>query len=322
MEQIIRYITGLSWNIVNNDHYTPFGLTIYAEPEKPAFELFDKVAVMQGIYSSITFTCNATSVQLIHENTIEQINVLLQQFFSEESLEGRRYDPYQMKAASKREGEAVISLSEKSEEYKLPVFELLEENDQRRVILVIDPSKGDIRFSFTDPEYKGIYLPVHAWLDQTIDRDSTSNCHTFSKAMRITKLSFTVPELFNNNYQRYEFWFFNKCGESDKIEEISNQEIQLQRFYSLSCKYLRDLYGREDSVYLLNHDRGSLSDPGTKFGVKWDLPEGQIILIKNSATINGISSLRKAGKSYLEIRIKPRVLNAGKGNCEWIIHRI
>ncbi len=84
----------------------------------------------------------------------------------------------------------------------------------------------------------------------------------------------------------------------------------------------RDLYGREDSVYLLNHDRGSLSDPGTKLGVKWDLPEGQIILIKNSATINGISSLRKAGKSYLEIRIKPRLLNAGKGNCEWIIHRI
>ena len=310
MQQILSYVKGLSWKTVDNDHYTAFGVTVYSDPEEPVFELFSRVMIMQGIYSSITFTCNSTPEYVNRENTINQIKLLIELFFSNEHLEDRLLKMTEL--LSMREGQKEIGSS---------LIEFIDENDHRRVILIIDLSRGSIRLSFTDPEHNGVYLPVHAWLDKTIGSSVSNNDCKCDKATRIMKLSFTEQALINNNYQRYELWFHDKRSGSKGLVEAEPHMVRMQMFYNLSCDFLRDLYGREDAVYTFGDDPGAQSNPEAKHAVKWNLPEGEILLIKNSFMTNGGGRSLKDGSCCMEFRITPRLLKAGTVDAKWIIDR-
>jgi hypothetical protein len=198
----------------------------------------------------------------------------------------------------------------------------MEDNSYMRVVLIIHPSKGTMRLSTTDLEQNGVYLPVHAWLDKTIGSSVSNNDCKCDKATRIMKLSFTEQALINNNYQRYELWFHDKRSGSKGVVEAEPHMVRMQLFYILSCDFLRDLYGREDAVYLFGDDVGTQSNPEAKHALKWNLPEGEILLIKNSFMTNGGGRSLKDGYCCMEFRITPRLLKAGTGRGKWIIDRI
>jgi len=310
LQQILSYVKGLSCKTLNNDYYTTFGVTVYSDPVEPLFKFFNRVVIMEGIYSSITFTCNLTPEHEIRENTIEQINLLLERFFSKDYLKGRSLNM-----------NAFYVNSEGEKQSESALIELMEENSYMRVILIIHPSKGTMRLSITDLEPSGVYLPVHAWLDKTIRSSVSNNDYKCDKATRIMKLGFTEQALLNNNYQRYELWFHEKRGGAGVIDESAPHMFRMQMFYNLSCDFLRDLYGREDAVYTFGDDPGAQSNPEAKHAVKWNLPEGEILLIRNSFMTSGGGRSLKDGACCMEFRITPRLLKAGTVDAKWIIDR-
>jgi hypothetical protein len=267
--------------------------------------------ILEGIYTSVTFSCISTPDHLVGENTIEQINLLMERFFSKEYLKCRSLNMNAFHANSEVEKQSESAL-----------IELMEEVDYMRVLLIVEPLKGIIRLSFTDLEQKGVYLPVHAWLDKTI-RSSVSNCDcNCDKATRIMKLSFTEQALLNNNYQRYELWFHEKRGGSEGNKDIPSHLVRMQMFYNVSCGFLRDLYGREDAAYTFNNNTGTQSNPEAKHAVKWNLPEGEILLIKNSFMTNEVGRSAKAGACRMEFRIEPRLLKEARRDGKWFIERL
>lgn len=320
--QIIRYVKCKSYKMVNVNYYPAFGLTIYYGPEEPIFGLFDRVVIMEGIYSSICFTCNSTPNLLERENTAELIDTLIKRYFSKDYLHGLSFIPIQSKRGDEREGISVRKLIEERKGAELTTKELMEENNGMRVILIFEPLKGNIRMSFSDLEERGIYLPIHSWLDKTFDRSEKNYSNKCHKAKRITKLSFTDYARFNNNYQRFECWFYEKQDELNIFDGISSHEVQKQTFFSSLCTYIRDLYGRESSVDIFANKQEHGRKIGIKQTLKWDLPECEIILIKQLYNADCNRRFHKSGSSYMELQIKPRLIKSGFGDGKWTIDRL
>jgi hypothetical protein len=319
LNHIIRYVRKKNWTTIDNN-YSDFGFSVYSGPDVPLFEIFNKAVVVEGIYSSITLSVDF-SVGLQNEKYSEHINILLNRFFSVNYLESEKEKIVELntKPGGQLYNKDLNNIVYGKLKAHSTVF--IEATNNSRVILLINLESGIIRFSVTDLEHSGIYLPIHALLEQSIERSRDRTDHIFNRVIRIVKLSYDKPKLLFNNIHRYEFWYYgsddNLVSADMKRECLCRSEIYFEQI----CNFMRELYGREN----LSNKEGRAMAQQNEFRSKailfWNIPEADVFLIKSSFCGRGDFRSPRKSACIVEIRIKPRTLQATNAGA-WVLENL
>jgi hypothetical protein len=318
IDQLIRYVKGVKWKIENKNYEADFGLTIYSGLNNPIFQLFNRAAIMEGIYTSVTLSSDDCLIENQDPKKFDQLYSLMLIFFSANYLTEQKGKVSELSNTinTKRHSPASLDIKEKGNNGVQLVF--MEETNHWRAILLICPQHNLVKLSITEREEVGVFLPIHAWIDKSVKFSKKNTLTNFDKATQMIKRNEHGANRNFNHEHKYEFWYYRK-NEDTKLKEIIDdcQTRMNEHFYGL-YQFLKELYGVDPESQFNEKEINTLNEYKRKSWVKFDLPEAKITLIR---TLQNTVVANESLGCRLQIEIVPRVLkNENKGT--WVVDRL
>ena len=317
LNQILKYVRKRNWKTIDNN--SVFGISVYAEPDAPLFEIFNKAVVVEGIYSSITFSVDL-SISLQDKCFSNPINKLLKRFFSVNYLEKEKEKIVELNNHFDGQFDKKILNNFVFGCLNTPSIIFMEATTNSRVILLINLEIGIIRFSLTDSEHSGIHLPIHAWIEKSVVQLNNKNDNTFDRLLRIVKLSIDHPKLLFNNTLKYDFWFYDFVNTTEFNDRNNECLLRTELFFEGLLDFMRNLYGRESSSIDHRQKMIQRNENRRKIEVNWHIPEAEIGLIKSTYN-KGCQISKRKETCLVEVRIKPRLVHSVNGGS-WVFENL
>lgn len=158
--RLIKKIKNRKWEEVNTDHLNSLGVTIYTGPDKLLFGYFDRAMLMDGFFSSITFSGRLPDASEMDLPRAEELYEFIDSFFTSKAKGIKDLYPELFAKRYLKIHREVKVMKKDSDCTSTEIIEFIEENTAWRVLLVIVPQTGDIRLSFTDLELLTIIVSM------------------------------------------------------------------------------------------------------------------------------------------------------------------
>ena len=315
IEQLTRHVKGVKWKIENKNYASDFGLTIYSGLNNPIFQLFNRAAIMEGIYTSVTLTSDDCLIENQDPNKFDQLYSLMLIFFSASYLTEQKEKVSEL-SNTKRHSPASIDIKEKGNTDVQLVF--MEETNYWRAILLIGPQNNTVKLSITEREEVGVFLPIHAWIDKCVKFSKKNTLTNFDKATQMIKRNEHGANRNFNHEHKYEFWYYRKNEDTKFKEIVDDCQTRMNKHFCGLYQFLKELYGVELESHFNEKEKNTLNEYKRKSRVEFDLPEAKITLIR---TLQNTAVGNESLGCRLQIEIVPRVLkNENKGT--WVVDRL
>ncbi len=322
--RLIKKIKNRKWEEVNTDHLNSLGVTIYNGPDKLLFGYFDRATLMEGFFSSITFSGRLPDPSEMDLPRAEELYEFIDSFFTSKAKGIKGLCPELFAKRYLKMQSEVKVMKKVSDCTSTEIMEFIEENTAWRVLLVIVPKTGDIRLSFTDHEEKGIYLPIYGYIDALYVRTKDFTPYCKDKVTILTKRSFLGKVSSANNSRNYEF-LFGGLIKNKTTEQVA--ALSLERHYSVFSTLLalmQSLYGMDVYGHCCSKDELFLDQtdiPESRHTTLcWILPEADIIIKPGFRKVvspgHGLN-----GYAFLKIEVTPRLFIEGDGQ-DWVFDRL
>ena len=315
LDHIIRYVKGVKWKNENKNYESDFGLTIYWGLDIPIFQLFNRAAIMEGIYTSVTFSADDCLYENQDLKKFDQLYSLMVIFFSANYLNVHKEKISELSNKINIKRFSLASTDMKAEDNTFDQLVFIEETKHWRAILLVCAQRNSVKLSITEREEVGVFLPIHAWMDKSVMFSKKNTLTNFDKVTQLIKRNKHDAGRNFNHEHKYDFWYFAKNEETSLKVMIDDCQTRMNEHFLGLYQFLKELYGVESESHFNEKGINILNEYKRKSWVKFDLPEAQITLIRTlQNTAVGNESLR----CRLHIEIVPRVLkNENDGN--WVV---